>query len=198
MCGWYGALALIFLSLTVYNAIQGLNGFASLPMFIELGIGMVFAVPALWAYRRRARLDAYVAEGSTLLPRHLKTWQHMTILLIGVPVLLIGVPVGLIVVSRVVVTGLATESAPSEEEMRSQEINEIQASTVTALNGLDPTKLGNLCANLADPSERGKLRQRFAEDLRLQLTKRNEAYLTNDEVAQIKVSEILVYCGFSQ
>lgn len=186
MIGWYGAFAFLFLSLSAYNVIKGLNSFGSLPMFVELGTGIAFVVPAVWASRRRARLDANIAADSELLPRHLKTWQHLLMLLIVVPALLFAV-------SWLVVTLLVTATAPSEEEMRSQEVTRIREMVTTTLNNVKPTVITNFCQSMADPGNRGKLRQTIGQDPGFPVT-----YLTQDEATQIQFETMLAYCGLSQ
>jgi hypothetical protein len=186
MIGWYGAIAFLFLSLSAYNVIKGLNSFGSIPMFVELGIGIALVIPAVWASRRRAKLDANIAADSKLLPRHLKTWQHLLMLLIVVPAVLFAV-------SWLVVTLLVAATAPSEEDMRSQEVDRIREITTSTLNNSKQTVIENFCQNMVDPGKRGKLRQSIGQGPGFSVT-----YLTQDEAAQIQFETLLAYCGLSQ
>lgn len=182
MIGWYGAFAFLFLSLAAYNVVRGLNAFGSLPMVIEVVLGLSFVIPAIWAYQRRKKLDAFVAEDSAEMPRHLKTWQHFAVLIISIPLLLT-------LVTSIPALILAS-SMPSDEEMRTAELDAITQEVYSGLKFQPFDTVEAICRNLADPGNRGAITQIIAK----QITQPSE-FLTVEERIDATRHAYMKYCG---
>ena len=186
MMGWYGAFALLFLSLAVYNVTQGLNAFGSAPMLVELLFGVGFSIPAIWAYRRSKRLDGFVEQGSPAMPRHLKTWQHMLVLVVGVPVAFMAAStlVGLIIASSM-------PPAPSADEIRAEEMANLRQAVLASLDNQPLESVRNICENLSEPGGPGTFR-RLMSDI---TTQPNSGELSAQEVIDVYLRSYLEYCG---
>lgn len=59
-----GAIGFIFITLSLYNVLKGLNAFGSIPFLIEAGIGLGCAIPAYVLYRQRVNLEERALDAS--------------------------------------------------------------------------------------------------------------------------------------
>jgi hypothetical protein len=142
------------------------------------------AIPALWANRRRKKLDFFIEYGLDQTPKHLRTWVHLTLF---ASIVLFG-PV-IIAMPVVFIFNASQPSEPTLEEKKAIEVAEIRAIMTRALNqASDDAILGN-CALVAKPGgssvwTRSGLSRSFSNEV-----------LSRSEVLDVMVETLLKYCG---
>jgi hypothetical protein len=178
--GWCGTLGVLFLVLAIYNVARGLDAFGSVPMFVGLAFAVGFGLPAIRANSRRKKLDAFVAAGSTEMPKHMKSWQVW--LTTAVVVLLAVVWVSLPQIVESV-------NQPSAEEERAQYIIDYRKNTFESLSGW--SDIGPVCIGMSDPQRRIAM----TEQLQLIVEEGPESpFLTSAEQAQIGMDVLDEIC----
>jgi len=185
MMGWYGTPAVILGLLQFYGLVTQREALFSIVMLTQVVLVVFLAIPALWANRRRKKLDFFIEYGLDQTPKHLRTWVHLTLLasLVLVGPVIIALPV-------VFILNEIQPSEPTLEEKKAIEVAEIRSAFPKSLNRLTSGEIVNFCVTMSQPGGTALLRQNV---IRIYAFK--EEFLSKSEVADVYIETVRKSCG---